>query len=290
MQSTKSQKKTVLITYLFIPMILLLIFVLYPTVKLIWLSFTDWNGIADSYQYVDIQNYKQVLFDSPDVWLSLKNNSIYFIMHLLAIPVEIFIAFLLDTKLRGKKFFKTITFMPYIINGVAVSYMFSFIFSSHGGALNMILEYMGMEPVKWLSDGGVVNYSLTAVSLWRFSGLHIILFLAGLQSIPREIFEAAKVDGANTFKQYIHMVLPNIMTIVEIVLFLNVRGALQVFDIPFIMTGGGPGHASSTFTLHTIETAFNFSNFGKASSMAILLMLMIICISIIQKKILGSKE
>lgn len=290
MNSAQRQKNIFLVTFLIIPMILLALFVVYPTLKLFQLSFTDWNGLDKSLHYIGFKNYKKILFDSPKVWLSLKNNGIYFFIHLLVIPIEIFVAFMLDRKIRASKFFKTIVFMPYIINGVAVAYMFSFLYSSEGGALNVMLQSLGFNPVNWLSNIGIVNYSLAAVSLWRFCGLHIILFLAALQSIPKEMLEAATVDGASTFQQFTQIILPNIRTVIEIVLFLNVRGALQVFDIPFVMTGGGPGHASSTFTLHTIETAFNFNSFGKASAMAVYLMIMIIVVSFIQKKIFGVKE
>jgi multiple sugar transport system permease protein len=290
MQSMQMQKKILIISFLLIPMCLLGLFVVYPTLKLFQLSFTDWNGLDQSLNFIGLQNYKKVLLDSPDVWLSLKNNGIYFVIHLLIIPVEIFVAFLLDRKIKASNFFKTVVFMPYIINGVAVAYMFSFLYSSEGGALNVILESLNIHSVNWLSNPKIVNYSLAAVSLWRFCGMHIVLFLAALQSIPEDMLEASTVDGANTFQQFIKIILPNIKTVVEIVLFLNVRGALQVFDIPFVMTGGGPGHASSTFTLHTIETAFNFNSFGRASAMAVCLMILIILLSFVQNKLLGSKE
>lgn len=287
---TKNQKNLLIISFLVIPLILLILFVLYPTVKLIQLSFTDWDGFTKNINYIGLQNYYKVFTDSKDVWLSLLNNGIYFFMHLLAIPLEIFVAFLLDSKIRSGKLFKNIVFLPYIINGVAVSYMFAMIYSSHGGALNAFLEMFDIQPLGWLSDKSIVNYSLGAVSLWRFSGMHVILFLAAIQTVSIDIIEAAKIDGANIFQQYTKIILPSISLVVEIVLFLNVRGALQVFDIPFVMTGGGPGHASSTFTLNTIETAFKFSDFGKASAMAIVLMMIIVIITIVQKKLIGGDK
>lgn len=291
-QSTtlKMQKKLLLISFLIVPTILLLLFVVYPVIKLIKLSFTNWNGISPNIEFNGLENYKKIFCDSPDVWLSLKNNGIYFIIHLLFIPVEIFIAFLLDKKVKLCKVFKTVTFMPYIINGVAVAYMFSFLYSSHGGVLNKILELMNMGPIPWLSNPKIVNYSLVVVSLWRFSGIHIILFLAGLQSIPKEMLEASLIDGANTIQQFFMIIIPNIKTVLEIILFLNVRGALMVFDIPFVMTSGGPGSASSTFALHSIKTAFQYENFGKASAMAVILMLIIVVITYVQKKLVSEKR
>lgn len=287
--NTKMQKNILIVSFLLVPVILLAMFVIYPTLKLVQLSFTDWDGFTRNLEYIGINNYIKLFTDSPEVWLSLKNNGVYFFMHLLAIPLEIFVAFLLDSKIRAGKFFKGIVFLPYIINGVAVSYMFAMLFSSEGGAINEFLGVLDIQPLSWLSDKTIVNYSLGAVSLWRFSGMHVILFLAAIQSVSADIIEAAQIDGANIVQQYTKIILPNITLVVEIVLFLNVRGALQVFDIPFVMTGGGPGHASSTFTLHTIETAFNFSSFGKASAMAIVLMCLIVLITLIQKKLVGGE-
>lgn len=284
------KKNLFLITFLAIPMILLCMFVVYPTIKLFQLSFTSWNGISDVKKFIGLANYTKVVLDSPDLWLSLKNNAIYFVAHLAFIPLEIFVAFLLNNKLKAAKVFKTIVFLPYIINGVAVAYMFSMLFSSEGGALNMFLSSLDLQPLSWLSDKSIVNYSLASVSLWRFSGMHVVLFLAGLNSIPEDMLEAAAIDGATTFKQYIYIIIPNIRKVVELVLFLNVRGALQVFDIPFVMTSGGPGHASSTFIMYTLETAFNFDSVGKASSMAIVLMCLILLITVVQQKLLGKEE
>lgn len=143
---------------------------------------------------------------------------------------------------------------------------------------------MNLEPFirNWLSDPKIVNYVLAFVSLWRFSGYHIILFMAALQSIPQDTLEAAKVDGASTWQLFRYVQIPAIMLMVDFVLFDNIRGALQVFDIPFVMTAGGPGYASSTFTLYTIKTAFTFSNFGLASTMAIAIMVMIVVIYMVQ--------
>ncbi len=286
----KLQKNILLITFLFIPTILILLFMLYPLGKLITMSFTHWDGVSPTRTFVGLDNFKTVLFDSPEIKSALKNNGVYFVIHLLFIPIELYLAFLLDNRVKCSKLFKTITFLPYVINGVAVACMFSFIYSSQDGVLNGILQFFNMNKVAWLSDPSIVNYSLSAVSLWRFSGIHIILFLAAFQSLPSEMTEASIIDGANNFQQFFHIILPNIRNVIEIVLFLNVRGALMVFDIPYVMTSGGPGNASSTFTLETINAAFKYSDFGKASAMAIVLMIIIMVISLIQKLLFNVKE
>ncbi len=191
---------------------------------------------------------------------------------------------LLNAKLRASSFFRSIILFPYIINGVAVAYIFSYLYNPVNGPINEILNGMGLSSwiQNWLSDPHIVNFSLVAISLWRFSGFHVILFLAGLQSIPNDLFEAATIDGASKLQQIRYIVLPGIRRVVEIVLFLNIRGALQVFDIPFLVTQGGPGNASSTFTIFTINAAFKFNSYGLASAMAIMLMVMIIVFSYLQ--------
>ncbi|MBW5449290.1 ABC transporter permease subunit [Cohnella sp. CFH 77786] len=284
--SYSMQKKVIIVSFLALPIALLLLFLLYPTAKLLQLSFTDWNGISRTFEYVGLDNYADA-FRMPELWKSLYNNWLYFLIHALFIPLEIMVAVFLNAKLRANPFFRSIVFLPYVINGVAVAYVFSYLYNPINGPINLFLQSIGLESwiQRWLSDPGVVNYSLIAVSLWRFCGLHVILFLAGLQAIPQDLYEASKIDGAGPMRQLWYITIPGMSLVIEIVLFLNVRGALQVFDIPFLITQGGPGNASSTFTLFTVDTAFKFNNYGLASTMAILLMIMIIVFSYIQKKL-----
>ncbi len=273
---------------LIIPVILMLCFIVYPVIELVRLSFTNWNGIDSVQQFIGLRNYQAMLFDSPDLWGSLKNNGVYFIIHLLMIPVEIILAVLLNTRLCGAKFFKTTIFMPYIINGVAIAYSFSFFYSPVNGGFNELLKGLGLGSFirNWLSDPKIVNYSLAAVSIWKYSGYHIVLFLAALQSLPQETMEAAVMDGANAIQKFWYILLPGITTVLDFVLFSNVRGALQVFDIPFVITKGGPGYASSTFSLYTIDTAFRYKDFGMASTMGIAIMFLIITITVLQNRLM----
>ena len=281
----KTQRRLLLTSFLAIPTLLLIVFVIYPTVKLIYLSFTDWDGISNNMRFIGLKNYFLV-FERKDIWNSLKNNNLYFLIHLVFIPIEMYLAVLLDRYIKKSEFFKTVIFMPYIINGVAIAYMFSFLYNSEDGILNAVLALFNISKVRWLSDPALVNYSLVAVSLWRYTSIHIVLFLAGLQSINKDMLEAALIDGASVFQQFIKIIVPNMKSILSIILFLNVRGALMVFDIPFVMTSGGPGNSSMTFALHTVKTAFEFSSFGLACAMAIVLIIAIIIISLVQNIVL----
>ncbi len=282
----KQQHSLIVFSFLLIPVTLLLLFLIYPTFKLLQLSFTNWDGTRTTFDYIGFKNYKNIFINSKDVWISLRNNLIYFGTHIIAIPLEIIASVLLCKKACGMNFFKSVTFMPYMINGVAVAYMFSFFYSPIGGPLNAILASIGLESLQmnWLSNVNIVNFSLAGVSLWRFCGLHIILFISGIKSVPKDYYEAAEIDGASFFQKLWYITIPGIKRVIEMVLFLNVRGALQVFDIPFLITNGGPGFASSTFTTYTLDTAFKYDQFGMASAMAVVLMLIICFISLMQKR------
>lgn len=287
MTSLEKQKKRFIILSLMVPMALLVGFVMFPALDLFRMSFTDWDGYSQNYNWIQLDNYIS-MFKNENLWLSLKNNAVYFFAHLLFIPVELAFAVLLTSRLRASKLYKTTVFMPYIINGVAISYAFSYFFSPVNGAFDAILGAAHLEGLirNWLSDPKLVNFVLASVSLWRFSGYHVILFMAALQSLPQDVQEAARVDGANAWQMFQYIQIPAIVLMVDFVLFDNIRGALQVFDIPFVMTSGGPGYASSTFTLYTIDTAFKYSNFGLASTMAVAIMVMIVIIYVIQNKLI----
>ena len=287
MNSLAKKRRRFIACSLVIPVFLLVAFVVFPAVDLIRMSFTNWDGYSPDSDFIGLGNYIS-MFQNADLWQSLKNNAVYFVVHLCMIPIELAFAVLLVSKLRGARFYKTMVFMPYIINGVAIAYAFSYFFSPINGAFDAILEllHLGMLSQNWLSDPKIVNFVLAFVSLWRFSGYHVILFMAALQSLPQDVQEAARVDGANAWQMFKYIQIPAIMLMVDFILFDNIRGALQVFDIPFVITGGGPGYASSTFTLYTIKTAFTFSNFGLASTMAVAIMVMIVIIYVIQNKLI----
>lgn len=288
MKSIRKSRNRFIVLSLAIPVILLLMFVVYPSVDLVAMSFTSWDGISPYRDFVGVGNYVDMFTKSPDLWLSLRNNFIYLAVHMVMIPIELSIAVMLNTKFKGAGLVKTIAFLPFIINGVGMSYAFSYFFSPVNGAFNDILTSLGLSSwiQSWLSDPKVVNFVLASVSAWRFSGYHIVLFSTGLTSIPTEVMEAARIDGANAWQQLWRIQLPSIWLVFSFVMFDCIRGTLQCFDIPFIMTNGGPGYASSTFTLYTIDTAFKYNSFGMAATMAVAIMVIVILVYLFQNVVL----
>lgn len=289
MASLARKRRIFIIVGLAIPVILLILFVVYPAANLFGMSLTDWDGMSAVKKFVGIQNYIDMFTKSPDLWLSLRNNGIYLAVHMLMIPVEMGIAVMLNGKMRGKSIVKSIIFLPFIISGVGISYAFSYFFSPVNGAFNEVLSVIGLEGLvkNWLSDPNIVNFVLAFVSVWRYSGYHVVLFIAGLKSVPIEVLEAAQIDGANAWHKFRYIQIPMIGLVLDFVLFDCIRGTLQHFEIPFVMTQGGPGYASSTFTLYTIDTAFKFDDFGMAATMAVAIMIIVMMIYLIQHMVSG---
>lgn len=277
-----------LLAFLIIPVTLSLAFTLYPAIEMFRLGFTDWDGASSIQNYVKLDNYIKIIFHSPDVWNSLKYNLIYLVMGLLFIPIQMIFATMLNSKLMGANFFKSIIFVPYIINGVAISYAFTFFLSPENGALNGLLKIFGLDWMiqSWLSNVHIVNFTLASILVWRNFGFFVVLFISGLSSIPKDIIEAAVIDGANAVQRFFYVIIPTLRRIIEIVLFMTITWSLQIFDIPFVMTSGGPGSASSTFSLYTITTAFRFNSFGLASSMGTVMILIIVVIVFVQNRIM----
>ena len=240
MKSIHKSRNRFIILSLVVPVILLLIFVVYPSVDLVAMSFTSWDGVSPERPFNGIRNYIEMFTKSPDLWLSLRNNFIYLAVHMVMIPIELGIAVMLNSGFKGAKLVKTIAFLPFIINGVGMSYAFSYFFSPVNGAFNQILTGLGLSGwiCKWLSDPAIVNFVLAAVSAWRFSGYHIVLFSTGLTSIPTEMMEAARIDGANAWHQLWRIQLPNIWLVFSFVMFDCIRGTpllIQIFIIYFAL-------------------------------------------------------
>ncbi len=295
--STGTRERNIFIfTCLVVPVVLLCLFVLYPMMDLFALSFQEWDGIQPQRKFVGLNNYLEIFRNSPTLWKSLQNNIIYFAVSLLFIPVELMLASIFNTKFLGSKFFKSVVFLPYILNGVAVSYAFAYFLSPINGGLNTVLTMAGLEGFirSWLSDTSIVNIVLALIVVWRFSGYHIILFSAAMHSVPTDHIEAAKLDGANAFQIFTKIQLPSIKLVIEFIIFTTIIGSLQQFDIPFVMTGGGPNNATSTFTLYSVNTAFTYKDFGMAAAMAVIMVIIIVIILYIQnvalKKVQERKE
>lgn len=288
----QTQRRLILFAFVTVPLLLLMTFAYYPAMELVRLSFTDWNGISANQNYIGWANYKEV-FSNPDIFGVFRNNVAYFVVGIVQNIVALYFAVILNGKLKGRNLFRLLLFLPYILNGVAVAYLFGYVYDTTNGSLNYVLGQLGfgkLAETSWLGTTSIVNYTLASVGFWRFMGFNMVIYLAALQSIPNDLYEAASIDGANGWHKFIYITLPNIYKIIELNLFLTVTGALEVFDLPFVLTKGGPAGASETFVMKIIETAFQFNNYGLASAMSVVLLLFVIVVLSIQRYLLNRKE
>lgn len=285
----KKQKTLIIFSFLLIPLILLATFTYYPALKLIYYSFTTWDGYSPDKPWVGLDNYREV-FANSDIFKVFEHNFAYFVMGIVQNIVAIYFAVVLNSKLKGKYLFRILLFLPYIMNGVAVAFMFGFVFDTTNGSLNLLLSSLGLPHLgqtSWLGTEGLVNYSLASTGLWRFMGYNMVIYIASLQAIPRDIYEAATIDGAGSMQTLWRITLPNMKPVIQLNLFLTVTGALEVFDLPFVLTKGGPAGASQTYVMRVVDTAFAYSNYGLASAMSIILLLFVIIVLAVQQFVLS---
>jgi len=278
------QKRILIILFLLVPIALLAMFALYPALYLVYLSFMSWDGFSPEKTWVGVGNYKDV-FANKEIWETFLHNLVYLGWGLFQNALGLFFALLLNSKLKGRNAYRVMLFMPYIMNGVAVAYMFNYVFNSEYGSFNTLLRSVGLDSlaISWFGSAHAVNHVLGFITLWKFMGLNMVIYLAALQSVPSEIIEAARMDGASRLQTSLRVVLPNITKVIELNLFLTIIGTLEIFDLPFILTGGGPLGASDTFLTKTIDTAFKFNNFGMASAMSVTLITIVIVVLSIQR-------
>ena len=282
------QRTLTICGFLALPLVLLLVFTYLPFVDMVEYSFYRWDGYSDKV-FIGLENYK-TLFNEPQYFAAFKSSIYYFIGSLVQIAIALYFANVFFYKLRGKNFFKGVLFFPYLLNGVAIGFVFLYFFKP-GGVLDSILLALGVAKENlpfWLGDTALVNWSLTFVSVWRYMGQNMVMFCGATQSISGELFEAAQIDGAGRWQQFRYIMLPNIRSIISLNLILAVKGAISVYEIPFIMTKGTGG--SMTFVIKTLSTAFTDKKIGLSCAMGVILLIIVMIITFVQKRFIEGKE
>ena len=274
--------------YLLISLTLLITFTYIPVVNLIWYSFTSWDGIDQHKTYVGLENFFQ-MFTNPQYFAVFFVSLYYIGASLIQIVLALYFATVLSFKTRFRSFFKGMIFFPYLLNGVAIGFIFLYMYQP-GGTLDTLLHSAGLGGLikQWLGDPSMVNYSLAATSIWRYTGLLFVLFLGAIQSVPSELYEASELDGASRWQQFRFIIAPSIRRIISLSLILTIAGSLSAFEIPYIMTGGANG--SSTFVIQTVQIAFNYRQVGLASAMGVVLLIVVIVVTWIQRRLVPDEK
>lgn len=283
-KAKKKFKKEWLKGYLFIlpNFIGFLIFMAVPILMGLVISFTNYDGFK-TFDFVGLSNYAK-MFQDEYFRVSLLNNLLYTGVTVpFTIVLALLLAVALNVGIRGTSVFRTLFFFPNISSMVAVGIVWSMIFHPTRGPLNLFLYNIGVEnPPQWLVSSGTALVSVMIVAVWKQAGYYMVIILAGLQSINKELYEAAQIDGAGSIKRFFYITLPLLSPTMFMVTILSLINSFQVFDLISIMTEGGPGRATNVLVYRIYQEGFKYMNFGYASAMAYFLFLIILIITLIQ--------
>ncbi|HOB16033.1 MAG TPA: sugar ABC transporter permease [Defluviitoga sp.] len=279
-----------IITFIGPSIILLLIFMLIPIIVSLTLSFTDFNVFAiynwSNASFIGFQNYINLMKD-PLFWRALL-NTLYALV--VAMPLTIILALSFAALINReatyfKNFFKVSFYLPSITNTVAIAIVWSWMLNPDYGLINWFLGLLGIKGPNWLGDPAWAMPSVIMLVVWKAVGYNIILFIAGLQNIPDYLYEAAELDGASRFQQFLHVTIPSLRPTIFFVTVMTIIGYLQLFEEPYMLTGGGPLDSTLSIVLYLYRQGFRFFKLGYASSIAFVLFIMIFALTFIQMKV-----
>ena len=262
-------------------------FVAYPLLFSLILVFHRWN-IVTPMEWIGLKNFDRLVGDAL-FYRSLLNTLTFLVIHIpLQAVVALTLALLLNSGVRGRGLFRALYFLPVVVSGVAVTILWQQIYSFDYGILNNILHAAGLPPVPWLVDPRVAMPSIAIMATWKNVGIYIVLFLVGLQNIPRELYEAANLDGASPFNQFRHITLPMLNPTVVVIVVLSTIGGFSLFIEPYVLTGGGPMQSTLSGMLYIYNQAFSFGHMGYAATLGFVYALVILGVVILQRRVIES--
>ncbi len=271
-------------------LIAILISVEVPFLMSIFYSFTKWNGLDKVPEFIGLANYIELFENDPDMI-----NSLLFTMKLSVFTViftnvtALLLAVLLDSNIKGKNALRVAFYVPNIISMIVIGYIWRFIFSK-GFDSFFELTNAPVFMLSWLGDANMAFLSVALVSVWQALGFYMVIYIAGLQTVPSDLIEAAMIDGASAVSRFFHITLPLIMPSITVAVFYSLSNGLKAFDVIFSLTNGGPGNATATIALDIYKTAFIISRFGYGTAKSVILFLLILLLTFFQVKMFKSRE
>lgn len=286
------KREKIYATISILPAIIIFIaFTYYPLIMTLKYSFTDWNGYSQNFNYVGLENFKFVLTNNT-IKKAFGNTLYYaFVASVLGTVLQLIIALVLHNKFKGKGILKAIFYIPSVISFVIVALTWRNLLQ-YTGLINRFFILVGLDKfiVDWLGNPKVALNTLIVVNTWQYIGIGMIIFIAGLNSVPKQIYEAALIDGAEGIRKFFSITLPLIMPSFTIVSFMAITGTLKIFDLPFVLTNGGPNGATKVISMLIYETGFLKERFGRASAIGLIFFIFIALISILQLYFTRKKE
>ncbi len=278
--------------FLFPAFAFLTVFLFAPIVQVVYYSLTDYDLLTPP-QWVGLDNYRALLQDDL-FWQSMVRSLIYLAVTPILIVLSITLAIIVNRPLRGVYFFRALYYIPVVISSVAIGMIFNFVFSEPAGLINGFLRQIGLidTPIHFLTDPGLILYSIMGVTVWRGIGYYMVMFLAGLQSIPEELYEAAAIDGANRFRQHLHITIPQLRPVITFVAVISSIAALRAFDEIYILTNGSGGLLDSGLTVifYLYRQGFRFLNIGYAAAIAVVFTAFTMVFSLVNLRLIEGRD
>lgn len=250
----------------------ILVYALFVFVPVLWsgyYSFFDWKGIGTA-KFIGLKNYVEIIHD-PIFWTSLKNNLIFLVVAVFGqLPVALILAILLHKSNALQRFIRSAVFVPMVMSSVVIGMIWQYIYHPQIGILNLLLEKLGLESWKlqWLSDPKIAIFALAPPLIWSFVGLYLIIFISAFQNIPGEIHDATQIDGAEGARKLFSVTLPMMWSTVQIAIILCISGSLKSFDLVYVMTKGGPAHATELLATYMYNSTFSSYRYGFGSAIS----------------------
>lgn len=289
----KNKKSVFCITLFLLPALLIyIVFQIAPLLGALYFSLVDWNGIAGSkVNFVGLRNFAEVLVN-PDFILALKNMLKMVVFSVIFhTPIALLLAVVLNTKCRGYRIFKVLFFVPTIFPLSAVGLMWYFVFMPTG-ALNSLLSMIGLEQLvtPWLVDAKTAMNSIIFVNVWAGIGYYMVIILAGLTTIPSDVYEAAVIDGANSVEKFFRITIPMLKPTISMCILMDIIGSVKVFDLVFAMTGGGPNGLTNLPTTLLYNEAFKYKHNGMGSAIGVIIFGICLVGTLMSNKLMKNKE
>lgn len=284
-------RSVVLLAFLLPAMLFYGVIVLYPSVSGSLNAFTDWDGVTQERSFVGLENFRRFFSDERAVAAVRNTVVLAALITVIQNAIGLILALALNHGLRSRNLLRTVFFAPVALTPIVVAYLYQYILSANG-PLNQILRFLGLDFLArdWLGNPDVALYTIVAVVVWQFAGVCMVIFLAGLQGIPQELYEAAKIDGANVFQRFSTITFPMLAPAFTISVMFTVTGALKLFDQIYVMTGGGPGFATENLSTTLFDEAFTFGNYGYGTAIALVLTVLMVSVSVALLWVLRRRE
>ncbi len=264
-------------------LVFVLVFVIFPVLFCFFLTFHKWNIIAPM-RFIGTENYTR-LFHDRLFWKAIGNTLKFLSLHIpLQLVISLFLAQLLNQKIRAASFFRASFFMPVIVSGVVITILWQQLYGFDNGMINRMLAGAGISKKGWLINPDLAIYSIAIMATWKNLGLYVILFLVGLQTVPEQYYEAAKMEGANSWQRFFHITLPMINPTIFLVVVLSTIGGFSLFIEPYIMTSGGPLNQTLSAVLYIYKQAFQYYNMGYSATLGFFYAIMIMTVVVLQKR------